>query len=294
MKAQFEKVAYANNSSWRLLIRRLEAIPFEWHFHPEYELTLTLNSCGERYIGDQITAYGDADLTLLGPNIPHTWQSNRVLDAEHPHTVYVLWFDQQWVNAVCQLFPEYRALQRLTTDASRGLHFPPQLVNELLPQFIALESASSARRLTLLLQILDALSHCGEYELLCSGQEGTMVESDQREQRQLSLLLEQIHEGYTESLLLEDLAQVVAMSESTLTRFFRRMMGMGVNQYITQVRLGKACSLLIRSDWPVSVIAQQSGFVNQANFNRLFKKYKQMTPGGFRRKFRASSYEKRR
>ncbi len=34
MKAHFEQVVVPQGSSWRLLIRELEAIPFEWHFHP--------------------------------------------------------------------------------------------------------------------------------------------------------------------------------------------------------------------------------------------------------------------
>ncbi|GAM54100.1 transcriptional regulator, araC family [Vibrio ishigakensis] len=110
MKAQFEKVEYAQDSSWQLLIRRLESIPFEWHFHPEFELTLTLNSAGERYIGDTISEYGDYDLVLLGPNIPHTWQSRTSLDSGLEQRVYVLWFDMQWIQEVARLFPECRSV----------------------------------------------------------------------------------------------------------------------------------------------------------------------------------------
>ncbi len=102
----------------------------------------------------------------------------------------------------------------------------------------------------------------------------------------MSQLLERIHAHYTQPLTLSELAQDVGMSESTLTRFFKRLMGQGVNRYITQVRIGKACSLLIRTDFPVSLVAQQAGFTNQANFNRLFLKYKQMTPREFRQRFK--------
>ncbi len=113
MRAQFEKVEYRDDSSWRLLIRELETIPFEWHFHPEYELTLTLNSAGERYIGDNISDYHHADLTLVGPNIPHTWQSQHHLDPTRPQKVYVLWFDQAWVDNLLRSFPEFSPLDTL-------------------------------------------------------------------------------------------------------------------------------------------------------------------------------------
>ena len=92
MKPIFEKVVVPTGASWTLFHRRLPAFPFEWHYHPEYELTFTLNSLGQRYIGDHIAPYGDGDLALVGPNLPHTWQSARPIDAGAPHVAIVMWF----------------------------------------------------------------------------------------------------------------------------------------------------------------------------------------------------------
>ena len=81
MRPLFEKVTVPPGASWALLDRRLDdGIPFQWHYHPEFELTLTLNSRGQRYIGDSIAPYGDGDLVLLGPNLPHTWNSAEKVD----------------------------------------------------------------------------------------------------------------------------------------------------------------------------------------------------------------------
>ena len=82
MRPLFEKVTVPEGASWALLDRRLDdGIPFQWHYHPEFELTLTLNSRGQRYIGDSIATYDDGDLVLLGPNLPHTWCSAERIDA---------------------------------------------------------------------------------------------------------------------------------------------------------------------------------------------------------------------
>ena len=82
-----------------LLHRRLDdGIPFLWHYHPEFELTLTLNSRGQRYIGDDIANYDDGDLVLLGPNLPHTWCSAEKIDAASPHIAIVMWFTESWAR----------------------------------------------------------------------------------------------------------------------------------------------------------------------------------------------------
>ena len=76
MKPYLEHIASSKEGSWTLFDRRLPAIPFEWHYNSEYELTLTLNSRGQRFVGDSIAPYEDGDLVLIGPKIPHTWCSS--------------------------------------------------------------------------------------------------------------------------------------------------------------------------------------------------------------------------
>ena len=69
MRPYREALTRDSDSSLRLLNRRLQnAIPFEWHHHREFELTLTLNSRGQRFVGDHVGDYDDGDLVLLGPN----------------------------------------------------------------------------------------------------------------------------------------------------------------------------------------------------------------------------------
>ena len=94
MKPFFEKVLVDQGSSWTVFHRRLESFPFEWHYHPEFELTMTLNSVGQRYIGDHIGSYDQGDLILLGPNLPHTWCSREKIEPQRPHEAIVLWFSR--------------------------------------------------------------------------------------------------------------------------------------------------------------------------------------------------------
>ena len=105
MKPFFEKVLIDQGSSWTVFHRRLESFPFEWHYHPEFELTMTLNSLGQRYIGDHIGSYGHEDLILLGPNLPHTWCSREKIEPGRPHEAIVLWFSRDLVHHFIERWP---------------------------------------------------------------------------------------------------------------------------------------------------------------------------------------------
>lgn len=283
MKAQFETVHHSPDTSWRFFLRELDELPFEWHYHPEYELTLTVNSSGERYVGDHITTYQSGDLVLLGPNLPHSWASRRRDNEHQPHRVYVLWFRQDLMDRLTGSFPEFANWQSLLWQCRRGLAWPAAVARDLEPLFQQLPEATPEQRLIVLLDILRRL-HQEQAEPLASAAFDSQTRPG-TEQRQLSALLDTLHQQFREPLTTEMLARQHFMSVSTLNRFFRRQMNQSPHQYLTQVRLGHACSQLISTDRPVAVIAETSGFGNLSNFNRHFRLHKGMTPRAFRASF---------
>ena len=76
MRARAQKVTSPRQASFGYRLKASQSFPFKWHFHPEYELTLILESSGTRFVGDSNESYEDGDLVLLGPNLPHTWLSD--------------------------------------------------------------------------------------------------------------------------------------------------------------------------------------------------------------------------
>ncbi|MDQ6433166.1 AraC family transcriptional regulator [Mesorhizobium sp. LHD-90] len=266
-----------------MLYRRLDdEIPFQWHHHPEYELTLTLNSRGERFIGDHIGAYDDGDLVLVGPNLPHTWRSSTKLDDRRPHVALVMWFLPAWAEALSASFVELAGIRAMLGRAAAGLAFSPGVSDGVRPLVEKLFVASKDERLLLLFQVLNAVSKDERAVPLASR---ALVPSPDPDRRRIDRVLDHIHMNYAERWSIEALADVAALSPSGLHRLFRRHMGMAVSEYVIRMRIGEACAMLSATERPIAYIADAVGYRTLANFNRQFLTQKQVTPRAYRQRF---------
>ena len=288
MKPFLEKIYRPPDSSCSMLNRRLDSgIPFQWHHHPEFELTLTLNSRGLRFIGDAVGEYDDGDLVLLGPNLPHTWASRERVRVDEPHVALVLWFDLEWAQRVTTGFVEFRGVHDLLARARRGVQFSSQLSAALRDEYTGLFEQPPVDRLLGLMRVLNDLAHDGSGRPLASEVFRSSQQTDNRER--IDRILAHIHEHYTQELTLQELANVAALSVSALHRMFRKHARTNVSEYITRIRIGDACARLASTEQPIAHIADAVGYGTFANFNRQFKLLTSMTPREYRMYFRRAA-----
>ena len=78
------------------------------------------------------------------------------------------------------------------------------------------------------------------------------------------------------------IAEQVGLSQSYVCKVFKKKYGMGISQYINQVRIEHAKELIRSGDQNLKVIALQVGFSGDVQFIRVFKKYELITPGKYR------------
>jgi AraC-like DNA-binding protein len=289
MKPAYEHVEFGADCSLRVYHRRLPRIPFEWHHHPEYELTLTMNSHGKRYIGDSVSDYGSEDLVLVPPDLPHTWASNRSIDPAAPQVAIVIWFDGDWARRMADCCPEYEPLRMLLRRAACGLAFEPPAGKSMRERLAQLLSSEARERLGAALDILCTLADAPGQPLASPSafnQPGAGPSGHEPER--INRVLSMIDARFAEPLRLSELCEAANLSERTLTRYFVQHIGESVGRYITRVRIGHACRMLTHTALPVAVIAARSGFASVANFNRQFRAAKQTTPAEYRRQFVAA------
>jgi AraC-like DNA-binding protein len=87
-------------------------------------------------------------------------------------------------------------------------------------------------------------------------------------------------ENFAENVSLEALAGLARLSQFHLNRVFSQEFGMPPHAFQTQLRVGRAKSLL-RQGAPISQAAIEVGFVDQSHFTRHFRRLVGITPGHY-------------
>ncbi|RYE47745.1 MAG: helix-turn-helix domain-containing protein, partial [Sphingobacteriales bacterium] len=81
-------------------------------------------------------------------------------------------------------------------------------------------------------------------------------------------------EHLTEDNSIESLAEIVAMSPRNLSRVFKEKTGTTVLEYLTQLRIEKATTLLNNPNYTLEYIASQCGFKTARQLQRILKEKK--------------------
>lgn len=87
----------------------------------------------------------------------------------------------------------------------------------------------------------------------------------------------------SEDLSVEKLAALAGLSRWYFSREFKRVIGVSVPQYVSEMRLQKARQLLLHTRNSVKETASQCGFEDTAYFIRCFTRRFSVTPGSFRK-----------
>lgn len=87
-----------------------------------------------------------------------------------------------------------------------------------------------------------------------------------------------IYRNFKNDISLKTLSDEIGYSPNHFSRLFNEVFGMGVTEYITDVRLGYAKKLLLSTDTPVTDICFESGFSSFSTFSRTFKKKYGISP----------------
>jgi AraC-like DNA-binding protein len=104
--------------------------------------------------------------------------------------------------------------------------------------------------------------------------------------KQVTKCIDYILEHLDTRIKIEDLSEVTGLSNSYLSRLFKKETGMAVSRYILVKKIETACNMLSFSDYPIMWISNALAFPSQSYFTKVFTSECGMTP----KRYRENSY----
>lgn len=106
-----------------------------------------------------------------------------------------------------------------------------------------------------------------------------------RQKERLSYKIKKIiEENYNQHFLgLCYISEQVGVSTSYVSKVFKEEYGIGVVEYMNELRIEAAKKLMEKEGITIKEIAEQVGFTSDIHFIRIFKKYENITPGVYKR-----------
>ena len=93
-----------------------------------------------------------------------------------------------------------------------------------------------------------------------------------------------IEENLTQRLTLNQVASSINLSPNYLSSLFKKELGVGFVDYITEKRVERAKELLENTGLRTYEVAQQAGFVDESYFSKTFKRLTGKRPSAFRKR----------
>ena len=91
-----------------------------------------------------------------------------------------------------------------------------------------------------------------------------------------------LNEHYAENISIEKLSEISHYSNAQFRRLFRSLTQMSPSDYVAQVRVNAAKTLLATTDMRVADIAAETGFFDHSHFIRTFRRLTGTTPAKYR------------
>ena len=119
-------------------------------------------------------------------------------------------------------------------------------------------------------------------EMLAEVSRGQTKGTTEKSPRWLKQAQELVHERFSESLSLQDIADAIGIHPVHLSREFRKRYRCTIGEYIRRRRIEYASGQILTSKATLLEIAATAGFSDQSHFSRMFKRQMGVTPTEYR------------
>ncbi|MDE7193277.1 MAG: AraC family transcriptional regulator [Oscillospiraceae bacterium] len=255
------------------------SVPLHWH--GEFEINLVISGCAEFICGDGRFVSEEGDIVVIPPNMLHAICPH----GDNKQLYDTIVFSPEMLGASDSDRCAAECIKPLSNGGSRvNTHITKEHIYYGELKTTAENIFSCAKGNTAQLDMLMKSELLRFFWLLReSGDITRTSENTISRSEAIRPAIEYMNDNFSENITVERLAEIAHLSKSYFMRRFKETSGGSAIEYLSQIRLKKACELLCATDKTAAEIAFECGFKNISNFNRQFRRIVGCTPKEYRR-----------
>ena len=258
---------------------------FPLHFHEDYELCLTLNVRGKRILGNLVEDFTEKDLVITTPNVLHCYKRDDAFLNVRCEVV-VIQFPKELPSWGIFDTDQLRNIRNLLCQPAPGLKFSEETAEAVRERLLRLPRTEGVEAVQLFFGILHELACADRTQVELIGVQSS--DSTLPHSRRINKIVQFVEKNYHHKISLEDVGELVGMSASSVSRFFKQRTRHNFWDYLNGFRIDRAAQMMIETEHTISEISYACGFNNISNFNRVFRERIGTTPSDYRNKFKES------
>lgn len=254
-----------------------------WHYHPEIELLFIRQGKGLQIIGDKTGKICNTKhFVLIGSHLPHTiaYENN---SSKTEAEAIVVHFNEDFLGSDFMGLPEMECIRELFKFSQRGLSITGETVDIAENLMFKMADSPPSERLLLLLQILHEIAIRREFKPIAS--EGFAYNYSDLDNSRINRIYRFTFENFKRNINITDAADLLKLSKESFCRYFKQKTGKTYFQFLTEVKIGHACKLLMENELNVTEICIACGYKNASNFHHQFKEIVKKTPLQYQKEY---------
>ena len=250
-----------------------------FHWHNYLEIAFVKHGKGIYYVENRTYEMNEGDIVVINNIEPH------YMEVLPPNNMImpVIMFEPQLIWTSENLF-DYSYMEPFferSSNFNNRIDSKSQIGQKIFSLLTEIEEEYINKTVGYKLMIKAKLLHIITYlvrHYQDSSRTSESIISKNRKLEKLKKVFDYISQNYSQKIELNTLAELAYMSPNYFSTFFKQSIGFTPIEYINKMRVSKAIEQLRGTDYTVARIAQDCGFTNLANFNKIFKNITETTP----------------
>ncbi len=252
--------SYCENPIEALKLQKVEGMRIKPHLHTSAELIYIEGGEAALTTGTLEYKLSKGDFAFIMPSMLHC-----IVPADDDTVVYVINVKNELISDIIKRYSGLRP----ASPVLKAMDVPTQLLYALSALSTERDKHIAYSWINLMINIVTSKLRFAEIH------DGVTSDLSNRVLTYLS-----IH--FREQISLEQLSEAMGVSRFHLSHLFSNKLGIGFKEYLNNLRVECAKSILRSTDIPVSEIYEASGFENQRTFNRVFRDSTGQSPRNYR------------